>query len=160
MKFDGWPWNTTGYLFYATLNFENHSITIDKFDMELQSGNVQYGSKLAFFPCDLEIWRMALKINRAPLPCYFNRCASFFSATCEFKPELQSGKLPYWDKIYVDLCDLDLWPLTSTFCMHTTFVNGNYSWKFNDDTKEGTLLKCVPDERTDGRTDRTLYRTA
>ena len=66
MKFDGWPWNTTGYLFYVTLNFENHSITIDKFDMELQSGNVQYGSKLAFFPCDLEIWRMALKNNRAP----------------------------------------------------------------------------------------------
>ena len=27
-------------------------------------------------PCDLEIWRMTLKNNRAPLLCYFKLCAS------------------------------------------------------------------------------------
>ena len=30
-------------------------------------------------PCDLEIWRMTLKNNRAPLQCYFKLCASFCS---------------------------------------------------------------------------------
>ena len=30
-------------------------------------------------PCDLEIWRMTLKNNRAPLQCYFKLCASFRS---------------------------------------------------------------------------------
>ena len=30
-----------------------------------------------FSPCDLEIWRMTLKNNRAPLLCYFKVCASF-----------------------------------------------------------------------------------
>ena len=28
-------------------------------------------------PCDLEIWRMTLKNNRASLSCYFKLCASF-----------------------------------------------------------------------------------
>ena len=30
-------------------------------------------------PCDIAIWRMILKNNRAPLPCYFKLCASFRS---------------------------------------------------------------------------------
>ena len=30
-----------------------------------------------FEPCDLEIWRMTLKNNRAPLLCYFKLCAAF-----------------------------------------------------------------------------------
>ena len=30
-------------------------------------------------PCDLEIWRMTLKNNRAPLLCYFKLYASFLS---------------------------------------------------------------------------------
>ena len=28
-------------------------------------------------PCDLEIWRMTLQNNRAPLLCYFKLCAAF-----------------------------------------------------------------------------------
>ena len=37
-----------------------------------------------------------------------------------------------------DICDLDLWPLTLTFCMDLTLVIGNNSWKFHDDTMMGT----------------------
>ena len=123
-------------------------------------------------PCDLEIWRMTLKNNRAPLQFYFKLCASFcshwwiqtgdtvrkhpiwvkfghfysrvtlkfdgwpwktighlfyaasgcvhdFIAICEFKLDLESGN---------DLCDLDLWPLTLTFCMYITFDHGNNAW--------------------------------
>ena len=31
---------------------------------------------------------------------------------------------PEMAKLGFDLCDLDLWPLTLTFCMDVTFVNG------------------------------------
>ena len=37
-----------------------------------------------------------------------------------------------------DLCDLDLWPLTLTFCMALTLVLGDNFWKFNDDAMMGT----------------------
>ena len=36
-------------------------------------------------------------------------------------------------KLGFDLCDLDLSPLTLTFCMDITSINGNKSWKFHDD---------------------------
>ena len=40
----------------------------------------QFGPKSAIFVlCDLEIWRMTLKNNRAPLLRYFKLCASFRS---------------------------------------------------------------------------------
>ena len=51
-----------------------------------------------------------------------------------------------------DLCDLDLWPLTLTFCMDITFVNGNNSWKFCDDTMTATWWKRCK-RRTDRRTE-------
>ena len=48
-------------------------------------------------PCDLEIWRMTLKNNRAPLLCYLKLCASFRSHLC-----IQTGvtvrKRPIWVK--------------------------------------------------------------
>ena len=38
------------------------------------------GQNRQFFePCDLEIWRMTFKNNRAPLLCYFKLCATFRS---------------------------------------------------------------------------------
>ena len=41
-------------------------------------------------------------------------------------------------KLGRDLCDLDIWPLTLTFCMDLTLVPSNNSWKFYDDTIMGT----------------------
>ena len=64
-------------------------------------------------PCDLEIWRMTLKNNRAPLLCYFKLCASFRSHWW-----IQTGdtvrKRPIWAKIdkffsRVTL-QFDVWP--------------------------------------------------
>ena len=59
-----------------------------------------------------------------------------------------------WDH---ELCDLDLWPLTLTFCMDITSVIGNNSWKFQNDTMTDTLLtdnqKGVTDGQADGQTD-------
>ena len=62
---------------------------------------------------------------------------------------------PETAKLGVDLCDLELWPLTLTltFCMDITSDDGNNSWKFHDDTMMGTWWKRC-DGQTDGRTDR------
>ena len=80
LKFDGWPWQTIGHLFYATLSFVNHFKAIGEFKLEWQSGNAQFHSKsVIFVPCDLEISRMTLKNNRAHLLCYFKISASFHS---------------------------------------------------------------------------------
>ena len=110
LKFDGWPWETIGHLFYAISSFVHHFIDICKFKMELQSGNAKFGSKSAIFvPCDLEIWRMALKNNRH----IFYAIISFvhhFIAICKFKMELQSGNAKFGSKsaIFVP-CDLEIW---------------------------------------------------
>ena len=49
-------------------------------------------------PCDLEIWRMTLKNNRAPLLCYFKLCAAFRTPWW-----IQTGdtvrKRPIWVKL-------------------------------------------------------------
>ena len=69
------------------------------------------------------------------------------------------SKSPETAKLGVDLCDLDIWPLTLAFRMDITFVHGNNSWKFHDDTMMGTWWKRC-DGRTDGRWDgRTDRRT-
>ena len=64
-------------------------------------------------PCDLEIWQMTLKNNRAPLQFYFKLCASFGSHLW-----IQTGvtvpKRPIWVKIddFFLLCDLAIWHMT------------------------------------------------
>ena len=98
LKFDGWPWKTIGHLSFAVSSFVQHFITIGEFKLELQSGNAQFGSKSTIFePCDLAIWRMTLKNNRAPLLCYFKLCASFRSHQW-FQTWVTVRKRPIWVK--------------------------------------------------------------
>ena len=68
LKFDGWPREIIGHLFYTTSSFVHHFESMGEFKMELQSGNVQFGSKSAF-SCPVWPWKltMTLKNNRAPL---------------------------------------------------------------------------------------------
>ena len=107
-------------------------------------------------PCDLEIWRMTLKNNRAPLLSIIKLYASFHHHMW-----IQTGvTVRKWG---VDLCDLGLWPLTLTFCMDVTFVIVNNSWKFHDDTMMGTWWnRCDgrTDRQTDGETDWTSHIAA
>ena len=78
LKFDGWPWKTIGNIFYVASSLMHHFIAIGEFKLNLQSGNAQFGSKSAIFcPVWLEIWRMTLKTNRAPLLSNIKLCASF-----------------------------------------------------------------------------------
>ena len=75
---------TIGNHLYATSSSVHHFIAIGELRLELQSGNAQFGGTTEdfFVPCDVEIWRMTLKNNRAPLQCCINLCASFHSHRC------------------------------------------------------------------------------
>ena len=91
LQFDVWPWKTIGHLFYATSSFVHHFVAIGDFKLEFQSGNAQFGSNSTILePCDLEIWRMTLKNNRAPLQCY-SSFVHHLVVIGEIKLELQSG---------------------------------------------------------------------
>ena len=135
-----------------------------------------------FGPCELEIWQLTLRNNRAPLLC-FKLCASFHShwwiqtgvtvrnaqfgskstisfsrVTLKLDTEKQYGTS---SKQHQALCIISSpymnsnwsygpetakwplwpWPLTLTFCMDITSVNGNNSRKVQDDTMTGTLSK-------------------
>ena len=57
LTFEGWPWITIGHLFHATSSFVHHSKAIDEFNLELQSGNVQFGSKSAII-CPVRPWNL------------------------------------------------------------------------------------------------------
>ena len=58
-------------------------------------------------------------------------------AICEFKLEFWSGNAEIRAScIYI--CDVALWPLALALSIAITFVNGNDSWIFHDDTMAGT----------------------
>ena len=80
----GWPrnltgdWKTIGHLFYTASSTVHDFQAIGEFKLELQSGMLNSGQSRRFsVPCDLEIWWMTLKNNRAPLQCHLKLCASF-----------------------------------------------------------------------------------
>ena len=64
-------------------------------------------------PCDLEIWRMTLKNNRAPLLCHFKLYASFRSHRW-IQAGVRIRKRPIWVKIddFLSRATLkfDVWP--------------------------------------------------
>ena len=79
LKLYGWPWKTIGHLFYATSSFVHHFVAIGEF-RRYNPEMPNLGQICRFLePCDLEIWWMTLKNNRAPLLCYFKLCAPFGS---------------------------------------------------------------------------------
>ena len=64
-------------------------------------------------PCDLVIWRMSLKNNRAPLLCYFKLCAAFRSHWW-IKTGVTVRKRPIWVTLddFLEPCDLEIWRIT------------------------------------------------
>ena len=171
LKFDGWCRKIIGHLFYITSSFLHHLKPLGEFKLE--------------FPCDLAIWWMTLKNNRAPLLCYIKLCASFqchqwiqtkvtvgkrsirvksgdFFVPCDLEiwwMTLKNNRAPLlcylklcasfhhhiWNQTGVTVRKLLSWVLTSvtlTFdldlCMDITSVIGNNSWKFRNDTMMGT----------------------
>ena len=109
-------------------------------------------------PCDLEIWRMTLKNNRAPLLCCFQLCA-WFHCHMWIQTAVKVRKRLSWVLTSVTLT-FDLWPWP--FAWTSLFDHGNNSWKFHDDTMMGTWWKRCDrqtDGQTDGQTDRRTENT-
>ena len=80
LKFDGWPWKTIGHLFYTTPSFVHHFKAIDEVKLSrvtVRKRSIRVKISVFFVQRDHEIWRITLKINRAPLLYYIKLCASF-----------------------------------------------------------------------------------
>ena len=76
--------------FHSHLSIQN-GITVRKRQIRVKIGDF-------FVLCDLEIWRMTLKNNRAPLLYYFKLCVSFHSLLWNQK-EVTVRKRQIWVKI-------------------------------------------------------------
>ena len=107
-------------------------------------------------PCDLEIWRMTLKNNRAPLLSIIKLYAS-----SHHHMWIQTGvtvrKRWSWVVTSVTLTfDLWPWPFAWTSLLSLVITPENFMmigwWEHSQ--------KGVTDRRTDGQTDRTIHRAA
>ena len=109
-----------------------------------------------FEPCDLEIWRMTLKNNRAPLLSNIKLCALFHHHMW-----IQTGVLVRkqlsWVLTSVTLTfDLWPWPFAWTSLLSLVITPENFMmirwWEHSE--------KGVTDRQTDRRTDWTIHRAA
>ena len=66
-------------------------------------------------PCDLEIWRMTLKNNKAPVLCYFKLCASFCSH--------------WWIQTWVTIRKRLIWVKIHGFFSRVTLQFDVWTWK-------------------------------
>ena len=118
---------------------------------QIISSNANLGQIRRFLePCDLEIWRMTLKNNRAPLLSNIKLYVSFHHHMW-----IQTGvtvrKLLSWVVTSVTLTfDLWPWPFAWTLLWSLVITHENVMmirlWEHSQ--------KGVTDRRTDGRTDR------
>ena len=102
LKFDGWPWKTSGHLFCTTLSFGLNFKTIGELKLKLRPGNAQFGPKSVFIvPSDLAIWWMTSKNNRASLLYGVKLCPWFvkqsMNSDLSYSPEtLNLGQNRYF----------------------------------------------------------------
>ena len=135
LKFDGWPWKTIGHLFYTTSSFMPKPWV--NWNWSYSPEILNSGQNRQFFVlCDLEIWRMTLDNNRAPLLYYIELCASFQSHEW-----IQTGVTVRKCSIWVKICNFlssvtlkfDGWPwktighlfyVASSFVHHFIAISG------------------------------------
>ena len=129
----------------------HHFIIIHEFKLELQSGNGKVGlwPLWPLEPCDLQIWRMTLKNNRAPLLCCFQLCA-WFHCHMWIQTGVRLRKRLSWVLTSVtSTFDLWPWPFAWTSLLTMVITPENFMmirwWEHGE--------KGVTDRRTDGRTD-------
>ena len=100
-------------------------------------------------PCDLEIWRMTLKNNRAPLLSYFKLCASFHSHWW-IQTGVRVQKRLSWVLNSVTLT-FDLWPWPFVWTSLLTMVITPENFMMTRWWEHGE--KGVTDGQTEGQTD-------
>ena len=97
LKCDGWHLQTVRHLFYATSSFVHHFLAIGEFKLEFSPEKPNLGQIRFWELCDLKIWLMTWKNNRAPLLCYFKLCALFRSHWW-IQTRVTVRKRPVWVK--------------------------------------------------------------
>ena len=99
LKFDGWPQKRIGHVFYTMSSFVNHFKSIGEVQLELQSGNAQFGSKLVIFGPAWP-WNLIddLEQTIAHPFCTTLSYAHHFKAMGEFNLELQTGNARFGSK--------------------------------------------------------------
>ena len=109
-----------------------------------------------FEPCDLEIWRMTLKNNRAPLLSNIKLCASFHHYMW-IQTGVKVRKRLSWVLTSVTLTfDLWPWPLAWTSLLSLLITPENFMMiRWWEHSKKG-----VTDRQTDRQTDWTIHRAA
>ena len=116
LKFDGWPWKTTGHLFYTTSSLCIISKPSVKSNLSCTPEMLNSGKNQQFFvPCDLEIWWMTLKNNMAPLLYCFKLCASFHSH--------------WWIQTEVTVRKRSIWVKIDDFFIRVTMKFDEWPWK-------------------------------
>ena len=105
--------------------------------------------------CDLEIWRMTLKNNRAPLLCYFQLCA-WFHCHMWIQTGVRVRKRLSWVLTSVTLT-FDLWPWPFAWTSLLTMVMTPEIFMMIRWWEHGE--KGVTDRQTDGQTDRQTENT-
>ena len=161
LKFDGWPSKTIGHLFYATSSFVQHFVAIGELKLELQCGNAQFGHIRWFFePCDLEIWQMTLKNNRAPFLSIIKLYASFHHHMW-IRTGVTVRKPLSWVVTSVTLTfDLWPWPCARTSLLSLVITPENFiiiRWR---EHSKKNVTDGQTDRRTEGQTDWTIHRDA
>ena len=115
-------------------------------------------------PCDLEIWRMTLKNNRAPLLCCFQLCA-WFHCHMWIQTGVRVRKRLSWVLTSVTLT-FDLWPWSFAWTSLLTMVitPENFMmirwWEHGEKGVTDRQTDRRTDRRTDGRTDWTSHIAA
>ena len=103
-------------------------------------------------PCDLEIWRMTLKNNRAPLLCCFQLCA-WFHCHMWIQNGVRVRKRLSWVLTSVTLnYDLWPWPFASTSLLNRAITPENSMIRWWEHGEKGVTDRQT-DRQTDGRTD-------
>ena len=154
LKFDGSPWITIGHLImlFQALCSISYPLVNSNWSYSPETPNL--GQIRRFLePCDLEIWRMALKNNREPLLSNIKLCVSF----CHHM----------WIQTRVTVRKRLSWVVTSvtlTFVLHGRYPGPwwyllTISWSYDD----RNIVKKVwrkdgqTDRQTDRRTDRKYH---
>ena len=156
LKLDVWPWKIIGHLLYTTSSFVYNFKSIGEFKLKLQSGNAQFGSKLAiFFPVwpwnlmdDLGKQQGTSSIPHQALCIISNPSVNW---NWSFSPEtLNSGQ----NRQFFVLCDLEIWWMTLVtighlFCATSSFVQyflaiAETNWSYSPETPNlGQILQFL-----------------
>ena len=112
-------------------------------------------------PCDLEIWRMTLKNNRAPLLSIIKPYAWLHHHMC-----IQSGvtvrkRLSLVVTSVTLTFDLWPWPFAWTSVLSLVLTPENFVMiQWWEHSQKGVTADRQADRRTDGRTEKTIHRAA